>query len=285
MAWRLSKYAKAKVLSIEYRLAPQHQFPAALQDMLSAYMFLIDPPKGHVKYYPSQIIFAGDSAGGNLSVAATYWLSMNSIPVPAGIVGLSPWLDLSHSLPSNVINDVYDYLPDQSKDPRYINKDRFHYLLPDNDGFHQALVSPLFGDGCQLLNLPPTLLQVGDAEKLRDESILFSLLAWEQGNKNVQVEMYEDMVHVFHMFCPMDVLPKFALKRAGEFICSLGDNMCSLDNEKEKCPVKWIRKDTSIVAVDSPKEILVYGYETLKFDARWGQKHKDTYLSLMAKLH
>lgn len=199
MAWRLSKYSKAKILSIEYRLAPQHQFPAALQDMLSAYMFLIDPPKGHVRYTPSQVIFAGDSAGGNLSVAASYWLGMNSYPMPGGILGLSPWLDLSHSLPSIVINDVYDYLPDQSKDPRYIHKDRFHYLLPDNQNFHEPLVSPLFGNSSQLKSLPPTLLQVGDAEKLRDESILFSLLAWKEGNTKVQVELYEDMVHVFHM--------------------------------------------------------------------------------------
>jgi acetyl esterase/lipase len=199
MAWRLSKYAKAKILSIEYRLAPQYQFPAALQDMLSGYLYLIDPPQGQRKYSPSQVIFAGDSAGGNLSIAAVYWLKQNSYPAPGGIVGLSPWLDLSHSLPSVLINDVYDYLPHQSKDPRYIHEDRFHYLLPDNENFHDALVSPLFGNSEQLQGLPPTLLQVGDAEKLRDESILFSLLALKEGNQNVHVELYEDMVHVFHM--------------------------------------------------------------------------------------
>jgi acetyl esterase/lipase len=197
MVWRLSKYAKAKVLSIEYRLAPQHQFPAALQDMLSAYLYLIDPPSGQ-RYDPSQVIFAGDSAGGNLSVSAVYWLKENSYPIPAGIVGLSPWMDLSHSLPSIVINDVYDYLPHQSKDPRYIHDDRFHYLLPDNENFYDALVSPLFGNSEQYRGLPRTLLQVGDAEKLRDESILFSLLSKKEGS-NVQVELYEDMVHVFHM--------------------------------------------------------------------------------------
>ena len=199
MAWRLSKYSKAKILSIKYRLAPQYKFPAALHDVLSAYFYLIDPPKNQIKYHPSQVIFAGDSAGGNLSLTAAYWLASNSCPLPGGILGLSPWLDLSHSLPSVRINDVYDYLPDQSKDPRYINEDRFHYLLPDNDQLHDPLVSPLFGNNSQLKSLPPTLLQVGDAEKLRDESILFSLLSWNQGNKNVQVELYQDMVHVFHM--------------------------------------------------------------------------------------
>ena len=77
MAWRLSKYSKAKILSVEYRLAPQHQFPAALQDMLSGYLYLIDPPQGQRKYDPSQVVFAGDSAGGNLSVSAVYWLKQN----------------------------------------------------------------------------------------------------------------------------------------------------------------------------------------------------------------
>lgn len=80
----------------------------------------------------------------------------------------------------------------------------------------------------------------------------------------------------------MDVLPKLALKRAGEFICSLGSD--TKDSTRDKSPVKWIQKDTKVTVLDSPKEILEYGYEKLKYDPRWVKKQKEAYHSLMEKL-
>ena len=93
-SWRLSKYAQSRVLVIDYRLAPQSQYPAQLHDMLSAYMYLIDPPKGQLRYRPDQVVFSGDSAGGNVSVAACLWLrdSKKGYPQPAGMVLSSPWV-------------------------------------------------------------------------------------------------------------------------------------------------------------------------------------------------
>ena len=99
-------------------------------------------------------------------------------------------------MPSFKVNESYDYLPDQSIDPRYIHDERNHYLLPNNDRFREPLISPVFASPEDIQALPPTLIQIGDAEKIRDESILFACRA---PLSRITVEMYEDMVHVFHM--------------------------------------------------------------------------------------
>ncbi|KAJ1546098.1 hypothetical protein HK096_005556, partial [Nowakowskiella sp. JEL0078] len=92
----------------------------------------------------------GDSAGGNLSIATVLWIRENgarfNIPMPAGFAGLSPWLDLTHSQPSYILNGDYDYLPYQSKDPKYINENRNHYYTSDNSFLTNPLVSPLYAD-------------------------------------------------------------------------------------------------------------------------------------------
>lgn len=83
----------------------------------------------------------------------------------------------------------------------------------------------------------------------------------------------------------MDTLPKLALKRAGAFICSLDSNPAdSLGENLNKCPVRWIQKDQSVTNLQTPKEILVHGYEKLKNDSRWGQKQKEAYNTLMRRL-
>ena len=105
-------------------------------------------------------------------------------------------MDLSHSMPSFKTNAPYDYLPDQSCDSRYINNDRCHYYLPDNSQFENPFVSPLFASEKDFGDLPPSLIQVGDAEKLRDENILF---AARFSKSPITLELYEDMVHVFHL--------------------------------------------------------------------------------------
>ena len=182
--------------AIDYRLSPQYVFPCALQDMISAYLYLIDPPKGQRKYLPSQVVLVGDSAGGNLALATLLWLRDSNWPMPSGIILMSPWMDLSHSTPSFSLNTPFDYLPDKSIDPKYIHDSRKHYCLTDNSFLHYPLVSPMYADEVEEKPLPPILIHIGDAEKLRDETLVFFS---RFSSTRIQVEMYQDMIHVFQL--------------------------------------------------------------------------------------
>ncbi|KAI7891866.1 Alpha/Beta hydrolase protein [Mucor mucedo] len=107
------KHFKGRVCAIDYRLAPQHPFPAAVEDALATYLYLIDPPKeANLKPIdPKKIVIAGDSAGGGLSFALLMAIRDAGLPAPAGAMTLSPWMDLTHSLPSILSNIMTDYLP------------------------------------------------------------------------------------------------------------------------------------------------------------------------------
>ncbi|KAI7906502.1 Alpha/Beta hydrolase protein [Cokeromyces recurvatus] len=110
---RIIKYAKCRTCAVDYRLAPQHPFPAALEDALATYLFMIDPPKDNDIHPidPKKIIISGDSAGGGLTFALLIAIRDSGLPAPAGGMTLSPWLDLTHSLPSIISNIMTDYLP------------------------------------------------------------------------------------------------------------------------------------------------------------------------------
>lgn len=272
---RLSRHSGAKVLAIDYRLSPQFTFPAALHDMISAYLYLIDPPSGQPKYEPEQIVFSGDSAGGNLCFAAALWLRKKGLPLPGGIAAISPWMDLSHSMPSFKTNGPYDYLPDQSCDERYINEGRCHYYLPDNTQFQNPFVSPLFASPEEFGDLPPTLIQIGDAEKLRDENILFTL---RFSQSPIALEMYEDMVHVFHLFAPFDNLSALALTRIGEFIRSL--NTLS-PRRQSHSQVYWCRRSGQQTLLKDPLHIIKDGRAFLKDAKKWSSCNEDTYTQLV----
>ncbi|KAI8644939.1 Alpha/Beta hydrolase protein [Parasitella parasitica] len=110
---RLVKYSKARTCAIDYRLAPQHPFPAAVEDALATYLYLIDPPKDEdtQPIDPKKIVIAGDSAGGGLTFATLMVIRDAGLPAPGGAMALSPWMDLTHSLPSILTNIMTDYLP------------------------------------------------------------------------------------------------------------------------------------------------------------------------------
>lgn len=130
---KLAKYTRGRCLSIRYRLAPKYPFPAALLDGLVAYLNLLYPPPGsfHGPISPSEIVFAGDSSGGNLSLALLQtllefqrqgmrpiWNGVErEIPLPAGVAVNSAWVDISRSMPSCETNALYDYLPTPSTHP------------------------------------------------------------------------------------------------------------------------------------------------------------------------
>ncbi|KAJ4393388.1 hypothetical protein N0V93_002598 [Gnomoniopsis smithogilvyi] len=124
---KIAKLTGGRCYSVRYRLAPQNPFPAALIDALQSYLTLLHPPKGafHEPVKPENIVFAGDSAGGNLSMALTqlllefqrtdtrvHWYGEEiAVPLPAGVALSSPWMDMTHSSPSCKTNAPFDYLP------------------------------------------------------------------------------------------------------------------------------------------------------------------------------
>ncbi|GAA5922423.1 uncharacterized protein JCM15063_003299 [Sporobolomyces koalae] len=111
--WRIARKMGGRVFTVKYRLAPQFPFPCALQDALSAYLYLIRPPPGakHRPVDPSKIVIAGDSAGGGLSLALLCMIRDAGLPAPAGGILLSPWCDLTHSFPSILQNTETDIPP------------------------------------------------------------------------------------------------------------------------------------------------------------------------------
>ncbi|CAG8554148.1 12219_t:CDS:2, partial [Dentiscutata heterogama] len=205
----IAKAADAHVFAINYRLAPQNQFPAALHDALAAYLYLIDPPKdaGFSAINPNQIVIMGDSAGGGLAIATLLALRDSGLPMVAGVVGWSPWVDLTHSMPSILSRDCdkYDYLPgstlqflpsqvqtrfleksaalsekiNQSNKPRTWHKSLDRevriQLYAANEALSIPYVSPLCAES--LGGLPPMFLTTGDTERLRDETIYLAFKA------------------------------------------------------------------------------------------------------------
>ena len=180
---RISAEAKVKCLSIEYRLAPEHPFPSAIDDTYLVYEWLIN--KG---ISPKNIIVGGQSAGGGLCLALLLKIKENNIPQPLGAVALSPWTDLSQSGESMIKNEKID--PIISK--KYL--DRFAKLyFPDLNNV-SYLASPLIGE---LSGLPDMLIQVGSAETMLDDSIRFYEKA-KKANVNAKLEIWEDMFHGWH---------------------------------------------------------------------------------------
>lgn len=174
-----------RVLAINYRLAPEHRFPAALDDALAAYDWMIG--RG---LEPANIAFAGNSAGGNLVLAAMLALRERGLPLPAVAVLMSPWTDLAATGAS--------YVSRAGADPIH-QRPMILALAGNYLGDHDPrdpLVSPLYGD---LGSLPPLLIQVGDRETVLDDSVLFADKARAAG-VDVELEVWDGMVHVFQMF-------------------------------------------------------------------------------------
>lgn len=189
----LAKHTDARVFAIDYRLAPETQFPGPLHDIVSTYFRLIDD-----LHIPAEnILLTGDSAGGGLCLALLMYLRDNSYPLPSGAILMSPWVDLTMSCESWDSNAPYDVLPIPSALPDdqlnpislYLGTNMEKYLT-------HPYASPLFGD---FNGLPPLLIQAGDAEVLRDEITLLAHKATASGVK-VRHEIYEDGIHIFQAY-------------------------------------------------------------------------------------
>lgn len=187
----LAEACGVRALVIDYRLAPEHPYPAALDDCLAAYTWLLESGISADK-----IIVAGDSAGGNLTLALLVRLRDEGKPLPAGAVAISPATDLAATGDS--------YRTRKALDPFFYKTGVSHAVLDyitTHDPRHPYL-SPLYAD---LQGLPPLLIHVGDHEILLDDALGFGERA-RQAGVPVQTVVWPGMFHVFHMWG--DLLPE-----------------------------------------------------------------------------
>jgi epsilon-lactone hydrolase len=203
LTWRLAEQTGVPVYAIDYRLAPEHPFPAGLEDCLAAYRALLD--KGLV---PGAIVIGGDSAGGNLTLALALKLKAVGLPQPAALVCLSPATDMEAPTPSRMENRQSDAMFDH----RSFATIAKHYCPGRDPG--DPLISPRRGDPA---GLPPTLFQVSGAEMLRDDSVLMAEKMRSAG-VDVTIEIWPKVAHVWHITA--DILPegRAAIAKAAGFI-------------------------------------------------------------------
>lgn len=182
---RLVKAAGVRGLAINYRLAPEHPFPAALEDSLGFYRWLLEEG-----VEPGRILLAGDSAGGGLALAALLRLRDGDMPLPAGAICLSPWTDLALTGASLDTKAEADPILNREM----LRANAAHYI--GDQPATAPLVSPLYAD---LTGLPPLLIQVGSDEVLLNDSTRLAERAQAVG-VDVRLEIWEEMFHVFPMF-------------------------------------------------------------------------------------
>ena len=181
---KLAMSTSMDVLSFDYRLAPEHPYPAAMKDAMRVWNFLM-----LLGYGARDIILAGDSAGGNLALSLTLKLKEEGRLLPRGLVLMSPWTDLTSSGKSHETKAQID--PVLNAD--YL-AEMIHNYAPDRN-LEDPYISPLFGD---YDGFPPTYIQVGGNEVLLDDSImLYQKLL--KANVSVKLDQFDGMWHVFQM--------------------------------------------------------------------------------------
>jgi len=200
--WRIGAAARAHVLYFDYRLAPEHPFPAALEDAVAAYRWLAG------RFHPRRIAFMGDSAGGGLALATLYKLRDEGLALPAATVAVSPWTDLALTGPSLQANAAADPMLDVANLPALANG----YLAGADPHNHYA--SPLYGDAS---GLPPTLIHVGSDEILRDDAIRMAEKLKAAGC-DVEIEVWPRMPHAWHLYARIIPEGRRALARIGTFL-------------------------------------------------------------------
>jgi len=206
LAAAIAGSARASALLLDYRRAPEDPFPAAVDDAVACYRWLLEQGSA-----PERIVIGGDSAGGGLTVATLVALRNAGAPLPAGAVCISPWTDLTMSGESYQTKAAVDPIVARPG----IDKMARAYLGATDP--RTPLASPIFAD---LRGLPPLLIQVGDDEVLLDDSVQLAERATAAG-VDATLEIWPQMVHVWHWFLPMldeaqsavDAIGQFAAKR------------------------------------------------------------------------
>lgn len=198
---KLTEHTSMEVLCFDYRLAPEHQYPCALEDAMKAWDYLMQ-----TGYGARDVIIAGDSAGGNLALALTLQLKQQQRFLPKALVLLSPWTDMTNSGKTHETRAEIDPV----LDAEYMKK-AVKYYIGERDAA-DSLISPLFGD---FKGFPPTYIQVGDNEILLSDSLSLHKKMLK-ANVNVQIDVFKGMWHVFQM-SPFKTANK-AIEQCAEFI-------------------------------------------------------------------
>lgn len=199
---RLSKASGARVLSLNYRLAPEHPFPAPVDDAVAAYRWLLAQGISS-----SNVAIAGDSAGGGLAFATLLALRDAGDPVPAAGVGISPWVDMEGTGESMTTRAAVD--PVVQKEGLL---EMAKLYLGDADP-KNPLAAPLHAN---LAGLPPLLIHVGDAETLLNDATRITERARKAG-VDVTLKIWDEMPHVWHMFAPILPEGQQAIEEIGAF--------------------------------------------------------------------
>ena len=211
MAAHLSAAAHCSVFLPDYRLAPEHPFPAGLEDCIAAYRWLSDNgPEGPAP--ATAICVAGDSAGGGLTLSVLLALRDRSLPLPQAGIALSPFADLTLSGGSTRSEAELDPIMHPGCLPDFVSR----YVKPEQ--VHDPLASPVFAD---YAGLPPLLIQVGEHEVIRDDSVRVAEKARAAGVQ-VTLEVWEGMFHVFQSHEPPLPEAKEAIEHIAQLVRAAG---------------------------------------------------------------
>jgi acetyl esterase/lipase len=200
--WRIGAAACACVIYFDYRLAPEHPFPAAVEDAAAVYRWLAG------RFDPRRIAFMGESAGGGLLIATLYKLRDEGLALPGAAVAVSPWTDLALTGPSLQSNAAADPMLTATHLPALANG----YLAGADPRHHYA--SPLYGDAS---GLPPTLIHVGSDEILRDDAVRMAEKLRAAGCE-VEIEVWPRMPHAWHLYARILPEGQHAIARIGAFL-------------------------------------------------------------------
>jgi monoterpene epsilon-lactone hydrolase len=201
--WRLANATSARVTILDHRLAPEHPFPAALDDAVTAYRRLLSDGID-----PRRTVIAGESSGGGLTLSTLMRVRDEGVPLPAGAVALSPWTDLALTGASLRTNARADPMIRSDEAPRLAAL----YLAGADPRLPYA--SPLYGDPT---DLPPMLIQVGSDEVLLDDSVRMAERLRDVGCQ-VEIEVWPRMPHAWQLWARVIPEANAAIARIGAFV-------------------------------------------------------------------
>lgn len=193
--------ASTRTFALDYRLTPEHPFPAQIEDAMAAYRWLLE-----TGVEPGKLLLAGDSAGGNLTLALLQSIREAGLPQPAGAVCICPWTDISNPGISMVENSKYDWVIKEM--PEKWTK----WFHPETET-KNPIISPVHAD---LKGLAPIYIQAGTAEILYSMICDFFAAAQSQG-ADVKLDTWQNMTHDFQAYGDLIEESKEALYRIGEF--------------------------------------------------------------------
>ncbi len=203
LATRLAKAATARTILFNYRIAPEHRFPCALDDAMAVYQWLLDQTAS-----AQTIAFAGDSAGGGLALSLILKAGKLKLPCPGAAVLISPWVNLDWEKRTSIKSEKNDPL---------LSPEALHYaarLYAGSTPLSDPMLSPVNAD---LRGICPLMIHIGTREILLDDALYLAEKA-KQAGVEISLKIWEDMFHVWHYFARYLPEGKAAIEELGKFI-------------------------------------------------------------------